>query len=345
MLLRVNMRRQWGWIVLGVVLSLLFWISPLNPFPNKLFWTSGSARTVTVKELFAETRPATLRIEQQSNPFHIGPDSIGTGFIISPDGYVLTAYHVIYQAERLTALLPNRHRYSLQVVGFDSAQDLALLKIVSNETFSYLPLASRDPEIKTYVMAIGNSKGEFLQPRAGQLLRQGVRSDRADFPQGTLELSAPIGPGDSGGPILNGNGEAVGVVSYIRVDDQGQWISGYAVPIREDSQLLRDLKKGVQRDVPVIGFQVVGAAEAIESQPAGVVVGAVAKGGPAEQAGIQPDDLITAVNGEPTPTYNDLVRIVRMGRVGESVSVAVQREGRSMEVRVVLQAKAKVFSR
>jgi serine protease Do len=351
--------KQLTWALGGAALGVLFWISPLNPFPNSDVYPAAqhnqpnnSHKVITVQDLFKETRGATLRIEQRSSAFSLEPDSIGTGFIISKEGLVLTAYHVIFQAAKLTALTPNRKRIPLKVVGFDSAADLALLQMETNQAQPFLTLSSRPPKMGEYVMAIGNSRDQFLQPRSGQLLRQGVKSARADFPQDTFELDAPIGPGDSGGPIIDGDGHALGVVSYIRVDHTGTLINGYAVPISQNSDLIRELESGTQRDVPVIGFKVISEQLSEQERVArgigntgGVLVEEVSPSSPADLAGLRAGDLITQIDHQPIEEYNDLVSTVRSHKVGDSINVTLLRNNIALEVRVILQARAKVFAR
>ncbi len=351
--------KQFSWALGGATLGVLFWISPLNPFPSSDSSSqtqnsrqNGPHQVITVQDLFKETRGATIRIEQRSSALSLEPDSIGTGFIISKEGLVLTAYHVIFQAAKLTALTPNHKRFPLKVVGFDSAADLALLKIDSSQTQPFLTLSSRPPKMGEYVMAIGNSRDQFLQPRSGQLLRQGVKSARADFPQNTFELDAPIGPGDSGGPIIDGDGHALGVVSYIRVDHTGTLINGYAVPISQNSDLIRELESGIQRDVPVIGFKVISDPLSDQERQArgvsggdGVIVEEVTAGSPADLAGLRAGDLITQIDQEPIDQYNDLVSSVRSHKVGDSITVTLLRNAITLELKVVLQARAKVFAR
>jgi len=332
------------------MVGVLFWVSPLNPMPGKNFGVDAPpGKTITVDALFGDKRNATVRIEQRSSIFEIEPESIGTGFIISPQGYVLTAYHVISQAQRLSAVGPNRTRYALSVVGFDSVADLALLKISTSKTLPFVSLTKRTPRVGENVLAIGNSRGDFLQPRVGKLLRLSVTSSRADFPQGTLELDAPIGPGDSGGPILNGDGEALGVVSYIRLDEAGNLLGGYAVPVSSSDAVVKNLYAGVKRDVPIIGFRPIPHELSLEAQSKlgidssnGVAVGVVVPGSPAARAGMRVYDVIVAVGGEATPTYNDVVRKVRMRRIGELVTVAVRRGTQTLQLPVRLAAREAV---
>ena len=342
--------RQLGWGIVGAMVGVLFWVSPLNPMPGKDFGLdSPPGKTITVDALFGEKRRATVRIEQRSSVFEIEPESIGTGFIINAEGYVLTAYHVISRAERLSAVGPNRTRYSLSVVGFDSIADLALLKINTTKSLPFVPLTKRRPRVGENVLAIGNSRGDFLQPRVGKLLRLSVTSSRADFPQGTLELDAPIGPGDSGGPILNGDGEALGVVSYIRLDEDGNLLGGYAVPVSLEDKVVKNLFAGVKRDIPVIGFSAIPHELTLEARNklgidsgSGVVVGFVASQSPAARAGMRVYDVITAVSGESTPTYNDVVRKVRQRQIGDTVTVSVRRGTRTLQLPIRLVAKENI---
>ncbi len=342
--------RQLGWGVVGALVGVLFWVSPLNPMSGKDFGLNAPAgKTITVDALFSDKRNATVRIEQRSSGFEIEPESIGTGFIINPQGYVLTAYHVISQAQRLSAVGPNRTRYALSVVGFDSVADLALLKISTSKSLPFVPLTKRTPRVGENVLAIGNSRGDFLQPRVGKLLRLSVTSSRADFPQGTLELDAPIGPGDSGGPILDGDGEALGVVSYIRLDEAGNLLGGYAVPVSSSDAVVRNMYAGVKRDVPIIGFSPIPHDLSLEAQSklgidanGGVAVGVVVPGSPAARAGMQVYDVIVAVGGEATPTYNDVVRKVRTRQIGELVTVAVRRGKQTLQLPVRLAAREAV---
>lgn len=352
------------------------------------------APTGRLLEVFRQARPATLQIEIGSGALAVEtfPLGIGTGFFISPEGLVLTAYHVVDPGvgfegeEQLVARSPGGERYPLRLIGFDAFLDLALLQAVGAEEVPYLPLESRELSVGSRIVAIGNSRGEFLQARAGLVRGLDVEAVAASFADGTVEISAALAPGDSGGPVLSENGEVVGVVSYIafsppgspemfppfqpRQDDSGY--AAYAIPVQDDSVVVAGLREGVQNDIPVIGFQVgvpglatdydPGAGLADLGRRPGVIVGVVAPGGPADQAGLRdavqrqfsnPDgsfrsvetraDVVVGVDGEATPTFEDLLTLLRRRQVGDHVELEVQRGSELLRLELELGGRRTVF--
>ncbi len=352
--------------------------------------------TGALLDTFEKARPATLQIEIGSSlmTFSGTPLGVGTGFFISPDGLVLTAYHVIDAGANvpgevtLSALSPGGKRYALELVGFDAYRDLALLKALDAEDVPYLEVSPGGPVVGSSVVAIGNSRGDFLQGRAGEVRRLNVAAVQASFADGTFELTAALAPGDSGGPVLDEAGRAVGVVSYIAFmprrtisaprsglfplrellpEDDGY--AAYAVPVVSNSEVLAALRAGEQRDVPVIGF-VIGLPGLESYDPAlptglelgplpGVIVGRVAPNGPAAQAGLRDAvqrqvfgresvqiiaDVIVSVDGEPTPTSDALVGVLRRKQVGQTVELEVERGGRVVTLQLELGGKRAVFS-
>ncbi|MFC4426366.1 S1C family serine protease [Deinococcus navajonensis] len=303
------------------------------------------------RAVFRQARPATVRIESLDLMTQEG--GIGTGFFITPDGQLLTAYHVVSTGSLFQVTTLSGQSYRAQVVGFDEQADVALLKVQGRGPFPVLNLVTRAPRVGEMVLGIGNSGGDFLQPRRGQLLNLNVEAGRADFPQGTLEMNAPLAPGDSGGPVVDGNGQAIGVISYIRVDDSGLTRRSYAVPVVEGNQLITALRAGEKRDVGVAGL-IFDLIHSGRTDPPGAVVTRVARDSPAARAGLRGSeldengnltrlgDIIVSVNGQSTPDADAVIRALRGAGVGAAVTLGYVRNGQPAQVKVTLVARASV---
>ncbi len=291
------------------------------------------AATGPLREVFEAARPAVVRVESHCSTAPEGhrPVGVGTGFFIDEAGTLLTAYHVV-RAQQLGMDCPVEYRatglddtvYDLELVAFDAVLDVAMMKAAVDGPVEWLPLATRLPISGSQVVAIGNSRRDFLQDRAGYVLRRNVTASQASFASGTIETSAALAPGDSGGPLLNSNGEVVGVVSYISflaggtAEEQGLIprlvrqafdrpdYTSYAVPVLEGGPLHNLLADGGQRDIPVIGFQLqfnyspADAGGVLGSAP-GVVVGPVQSGGPGELAGLRSFERQPVLDGAGRP--------------------------------------------
>ena len=308
---------------------------------------TAAAPTISPKltSVFQKNRAAALRIEdcpsKAQDPTCSDPNGIGSGVLISASGEVLTAYHVVYGSTRLEAVTVDKKRYPLTVVGFDDQHDLALLKInVSGAAF--VPISSQPPRIGQAALAIGNAGGQFLKAKSGKLLALDADAGLASFPPGTLKLDAPLAPGDSGGPVLNEQGQLIGITSYIRYQPvtntdstQGSktkpflgsaaqpdlQLTSYAVPVTSDSALLAQLRGGLKREAPVVGLGADGLPE--DGLPTeffhdlglgntiGFVFTSVVRGGPADLAGLRPLGHITYDDaGVPTHATGDIITAV-----------------------------------
>ena len=345
--------------------------------------TSGADKLTSAEgALFTKARPSTLRILQCPVNNCVEPDGIGTAFLIGDDGLALTAYHVIFQAKALSAQTADRKRYAVEVVGYDDQNDIALLRVNVPKGTPYLPVAAASPKVGDPVLAIGNGGGSFLTPKTGRLTALDTPSDRADFPSGTLELTAPLIPGDSGGPILNAKGEVTGVVSYISVKPSNvedlsadPEITAYAVPVTAGAQRLADLKKGVKREAPVIGVGIDGNLALLTALPerlfaeaneklglglgsvAGAFFTSVSENGPAARAGLRPvryntdgkvtqGDLVTAIDGKRVVNFSDFQRLVRTNyQPGDTVTLKVLRAGKTIDVKMTLIGRSTVADR
>ena len=334
----------------------------------------SASETASLRALYQKLRPATLRIEDCPPNNCSQPDGVGTAFLIG-DGYALTAYHVVFEAKRLSAVTLNKKRYTVQVVGYDDQADLALIRVNVPAGTPFFPLAAARPAVGDPALAIGNGGGDFLTPKTGRLTGLDSDAGRADFPPGTLELNAQLIPGDSGGPIINARGEVMGVVSYINVNglmmglgassNGPRPITAYAVPVTRGSKALADLRQGVKRDAPVIGIGLANELDIAFALPAeefkrfsdafdlglGTTPGAfftfVSPGSPAARAGLQPltfdqsgkrtsGDIVTAVNGKAIANFSDFQYAVRRYEPGQTVALTVLRGGKKIEVKLTL---------
>lgn len=231
-----------------------------------------------------------------------------------------------------------------------------------------MPLATAKPKVGDAALAIGNGGGAYLQPKLGRFTALDTQAQQADFPSGTLELSAELIPGDSGGPIINRAGEVAGVVSFIRLSgpmSKAPVIHSYAVPVSKTDTLIAELKKGVKREAPVIGIALGGPFAMLIDLPeeeflgsklgktAGAFFTAVAPGSPAAKAGLQPlrfseagdllgGDIVTAVNGKRIYNFSDFQFAVRRYAPGDTVKLSVLRGGKTLTVPLTLAARSSV---
>ncbi|QXD16968.1 trypsin-like peptidase domain-containing protein [Rhodocaloribacter litoris] len=270
--------------------------------------------------------------------------SLGSGFVISPDGYIVTNDHVAGQASQITVAFPDGTTLEARLVGSDPATDIALLKVDPPAPLPYLTFAEDRPLVGEWVIALGNPFGLFeaaeptvtvgvvsavgrnLQPQDGRLYRDMIQTDAA------------INRGNSGGPLVNALGEVIGVNTAIYSQTGGSVGIGFAVPAERVRRVVQELKeKGyVDRSyyTGLVGLDVneriargLGLPEA-----RGVFVRDIDPGSPAERAGFLPYDVIVAVAGEPVHNRNDFVARIYDFRPGDVVHVRVIREGNPLEL-------------
>lgn len=352
------MRRASPWLPVLLLLALGAYLLPSNPpDPFEIVPTPAPSASLPNQlppetlALFKKSRPATVRIESVNATTRTG--GIGTGFFINDSGQLLTAYHVVEEGQLFHVTTLSGKTLRAKVTAFDDSADVALMQVEGRGPFPFLKLSSRAPRIGETVLAIGNSGGDYLQPRRGNLLRLNAASGRADFPQGTLEMNAPLAPGDSGGPIIDGNGQAIGVISYIRVDENNITRRSYAVPVVEGNALIKELREGAQKDTPVMGL-VFDAAHSGETLPGGAVILRVARNSPAAQAGLRGcigdkngnltdlGDVILSVNGTRTADALAVINQVRKLKIGETVTVRYLRGTQELETRMKLAPRRSV---
>ena len=262
--------------------------------------------------------------------------SLGSGFIIDKDGYVVTNNHVIEDADQIKVKLKDEREFNATIVGRDPNTDIALLKIESDENFATVKLGDSDAlQVGQWVVAIGSPFGLEQTVTAGIVSAKGRVIGSGPYDD-FIQTDASINPGNSGGPLLNMQGEVVGINTAIVASGQG---IGFAIPInlaRDIIVALRD-EGEVTRGWLGVAIQDLSAEMAeyynIESKK-GVFVTDVFEGDPADQAGIQPRDIILAVNGEKINTSRELTGIIAKIPVNDSAKIRILRNGKEKTISV-----------
>jgi serine protease Do len=272
----------------------------------------------------------------------------GSGFAISPDGHVLTNYHVIEGADRIQVARHDGTTFDAKVVGTDPPIDLALLKVdTRGERFTALPLGNSDGlRIGEWVVAIGNPHDFHQTVTVGVISGKGRR-----VPIGTTDSSvvsfiqtdAAINFGNSGGPLLDGRGNVVGINTAIRRAQLAEGI-GFALPINQVRKVLEDLHQHGRVRRGFIGITMNQGDLDSDSReyyglpdPRGVIVSEVHGDGPAARAGVRREDVIRRVNGEIVEDNLDLIAKIANQKPGDSVRLEVFRGGRPVELTAVLE--------
>jgi len=260
----------------------------------------------------------------------------GTGFIVSPDGFIVTNAHVVSGGQRFQVLLSDGGERDAELVGLDQISDLAVLRI-EGDVPATVPLGDSDLlQAGQPVLAIGSPLGDFTNTvTRGVVSGLGRTIPGAAFYTNLVQHDAAINPGNSGGPLLNFAGQVIGVNTLgISVDQQGGPAEGifFAIPantVREIVALLiRD--GGVLYPYLGVGFEpVTPSLVALYDLPveSGIIVGDVADGTPADAAGIRTNDVILAIDERPIDLTNPLIEVLMTYAAGETVSVTVWRNG------------------
>lgn len=281
------------------------------------------------------------------------PTGIGSGFIFDKTGYILTNEHVVHNADVVQVTVQDTEKpYEAKVLGTSYELDLAVLKIEGDGNFPSIPMAdSSNTEVGEWLVAIGNPQGFDHTVTAGVLSAKersitiaGEDGEKDREYEHLLQTDASINPGNSGGPLLNLNGEVVGINVAVSSDAQG---IGFAIPTSTISEVLEKLKNNEeipQKPVPFIGATLMTMTDEVAKQMGtdvkeGSVVSDIVFKSPAYNADLRPYDIITGADGKAFATKESLIEYIQKQQVGDVVTFNVIRDGRKLDLKITIGNK------
>ena len=267
--------------------------------------------------------------------------SSGSGFVLTSDGYIVTNYHVVKDAQTVKVTMYNGDEYDAQYVGGDEDYDIAVIKIEATGLPAVTLGNSEELNVGDHVLAIGNPLGDLTFSMSGGMVSSVNRTINVDgTPFNMIQTDASINPGNSGGPLLNSYGEVVGIVSakYSSYGTSGESVEGlgFAIPINDVISMIQDIMtNGYVSNKAYLGATV-GTLTAQMAQQyrydisEGAFVYSVEDGSPAAQAGLQLGDVITAIDGTEIASMDDLMAAKKGYAAGDTSELTVYRQGETI---------------
>ena len=313
-----------------------------------------SAEGLNPSQVYARNADAVVLVLNSVNYNYFGQSgtstSSGSGFLISQDGYVLTNYHVVEGANSLSVTMANGSEYTATLIGGDQTNDVALVKI-EGTGFPCVTIGSSDAMIVgDQVVCIGNPLGELTNSLTVGYISAKDRDVTTDGTEiSMMQTDVAINSGNSGGPLFNMKGEVVGITTakYSGSSSSGATIEGigFAIPIDDVMSLVSDLKefgyvKGAYMAITISDMDEQTASLAkVYGLPVGPIIQSVEKDGPADQAGIQPRDIVVKLGDKEISTVTELTRKLRDFNPGDTTVVQVYRNGKTLDLTITLGEK------
>jgi S1-C subfamily serine protease len=290
---------------------------------------------------------------------------LGSGFIINPDGEILTNNHVVSGSSALEVTLPDQNRYTAKILLRDTVNDLALIKIEPKSKLKSLSLGdSESLQVGQKVLAIGNPFGLSGTLTTGVVSSLGrtIEGENQQL-EGMIQTDAAINSGNSGGPLLDSQGSVIGINTAIYGPNGGSVGIGFAMPINRAKAMLEDFKSGRKPASTRVGvstyFFTGDWAEALRlPRTGGLLISRVDRGSPADKAGLRGGkqsvqvgnylvdvggDLITAIDGKTVDREDAITRAVSKKHAGDTLDLTILRDGRTMNLKVTLAAQSEVL--
>lgn len=266
--------------------------------------------------------------------------SLGSGFIISADGYILTNAHVVDRADKITVRLSDKREFKAKVIGADKRTDVALLKI---EAVALPKVNLGNPDllkVGEWVLAIGSPFGFDSSVTAGIVSAKGRSLPQENFVP-FIQTDVAINPGNSGGPLFNMRGEVVGINSQIYSRSGGYMGLSFSIPIDVAMEVVNQLRASGKVTRGRIGISIQEVTRELAdsfglAKPSGALISGVEKGGPADKAGVLPSDVILKFDGKPVTNSVDLPRIVAATKPGSKATAQLWRKGAALDIALVV---------
>ena len=307
----------------------------------KLEILADHGQELTAQEVYAKVNPATVLVVAQTGE----SASIGTGVIMTEDGYVITNAHVISGGESCWVMLAGGWDYDAELVGFDADQDIAVLKLVDAEGLPTVEFGDSElAEVGDQVYAIGNPLGVELRGTMTEGIISAINRnvELEGRTLNVLQTTAALNNGNSGGPLINRYGQVIGIntlkMSGTGAPDEATVEGlGFALPISSAYFVINDIiASGEYHGTPALGIMV--SAMETDNGDSMVMAISVLEGSSAEEAGVLPGDIILAVDGRSVQTTAELMAIRRGHAVGDTMTLTLLRDGNSFDVDVVLRS-------
>ena len=304
---------------------------------------TSSSGSLTIAEVVKMVAPAVVGVDATINSTSGTSNSLGSGFIISEEGLVVTNYHVIEGATSVNVVLSTGKEVSAEVVNYDSTEDLAVLKVTDDIEMPGVANLGDSSSVETgeEVIAIGNPLGkEFSETVTSGIVSSANRtitkndSSTVEY----IQTDAAINSGNSGGPLINSQGQVIGINTAKEVGEGIEGI-GFSIPINVLTEKLEDLSKPMLL-LGITGRTIDETTAKFRNLPKGVYVVTVSEYSAAEKAGLQSGDVITKFGGNKITSIDELNMYKQNYSSGDTVSMTVSRNGKNITLNVVLEASA-----
>lgn len=299
---------------------------------------------MSATEIYAAYVNSTVGIKTETTTNYFGHTTTsataGSGFILTADGYIVTNYHVIENAQKIQVTTYDNTSYNALLVGYDESNDIAVLKIEAENLTPVVIGDSSNMNVGDDVVAIGNPLGELTFSLTGgkvsALNREVTTSDGVTME--LIQTDCAINSGNSGGALFNMHGEVIGITNAKYSTSSSSEASidniGFAIPISNVIDIIESIIEKGYVSTPYIGVTVTNASAQYSFD--GALVAGVSTNSPAQEAGLQEGDVITAVNGEAITGSSDLKSKISSSEVGDTLSLEVYRNGETIQINVTV---------